>query len=204
MAKLLVSVCALLLCSAIGQSPPDVIDKVVQTIFTSYASNCTTYKYNYGGAIQFDAMYRATDIFSSRRNNYNTTKILDYNSLISPILNDYLFNDTSTPAYKITNGQTISFNESIENAIGDFVGLFPITYLDELLYEYIKNNDKSIFDFNGKYSTQWQLIFTTADYYILQFPRRLTDKYGTISRNDKGAWQNEPGFMYIYFYVHTM
>ena len=178
-------------CSIIAifaQSPPYVIDKIVQTVFSYTAANCSMpmYKYNYGGAIIFDAMYRASQTFSpqNQNNNYNTSTILDYNPLLSSILNDYLYNSTlSSPAYKIINNQTIPWNSYYECCVGDWTGLFPIVYLDQLLYTYIKSNntDAEVFNFYGKYAAQWQVIFTTADYYILQFPRKLSDEYGTVS-----------------------
>eukprot|EP01084_Bolivina_argentea_P009004 16857_1 len=170
--------------TTISQSPPELIDIIIHKMWSSNAPNCTMYKYNYGGAIIFDSMYTATNQFSNQHINANTTKQLDYNALLSPLLNYYLYNDTSTSAYMIQSGETIPWSSSLENAIGDEVGLFPIVYLDALLYQYIKNNDITVFDFNRKYATEWQLIFTTADYYILKFPRRLSDKYGTISRDD--------------------
>lgn len=183
-----------------AQAPPDVIDKIVGTIFSYTAPNCTMpmYKYNYGGAIIFDAMYRATQLFSiensNNNNNYNTSKILDYNSLLSPTLNDYLYNSTlSTPAYKIINNETMPWNDYYEREIGDWTGLFPIVYLDQLLYQYIKSgNDSSIFNFTGKYANEWQVIFQSADYYVLQYPRYLPDQYHTVSRDNGGAWKNQP------------
>ena len=36
----------------------------------------------------------------------------------------------------------------------------------------------------------WNLIFTTANYYVLQYPRKLTFD-GTISRDNTGNWKNE-------------
>ena len=45
------------------------------------------------------------------------------------------------------------------------------------------------FDFYGKYSAQWQVIFISADHYILQYPQYLTDQYHSVSRNN--GWSNE-------------
>eukprot|EP01084_Bolivina_argentea_P009005 16858_1 len=128
--------------TTISQSPPELIDIIIHKMWSSNAPNCTMYKYNYGGAIIFDSMYTATNQFSNQHINANTTKQLDY----------YLYNDTSTSAYMIQSGETIPWSSSLENAIGDEVGLFPIVYLDALLYQYIKNNDITVFDFNGKYA----------------------------------------------------
>ena len=44
-----------------------------------------------------------------------------------------------------------------------------------------------MFNFNN--NDYWKLIFTTIDYYILQYPKRLNDT--TISRNTDGEWSNE-------------
>eukprot|EP01084_Bolivina_argentea_P267752 454594_1 len=154
------------------QTPPELIQSIVSTIFKKNAPNCTMFQYQYGGAIIFDAMYKATQQFAADSENYNTTMILDYNSQVLPILNYYLFNDTSTPGYMITHGQTIPWTSGLEGAIGDHTGLFPITYLDALLYDYEKYSNNDIFNFNGRNKTQWQLIFTTMDYYILQFNKR--------------------------------
>eukprot|EP01083_Nonionella_stella_P225314 801179_1 len=134
---LLFCIFSLLTCIGHTQSPPDIIDKIVQTMIAKNASKCRFFQYNYGTAIIFDSMYRATKQFSPSNNNFNTTKTLDYDTFISNILNDYLYNDTNTPAYMITNGEVIPWNTTAEGAIGDHVGLYPITYLDQLLYQYI-------------------------------------------------------------------
>eukprot|EP01083_Nonionella_stella_P011711 33251_1 len=180
-----------LICTVISQSPPEIIDKVVQKLWLSNSLTCSMYEYNYGGAILFDAMYKATNQFSPSKTNHNTSTILDYQPLLSPILNEYLYKDITSPGYRITHKEIIPFYGPEEMAIGDKIGLFPIAYIDQLLYTYVKNGDKSIFNFTGKYSVEWQLIFTTADHYILQFPRRLSDTYGTISRDTSGSWKHQ-------------
>ena len=58
------------------------------------------------------------------------------------------------------------------------------------MYQYIENGDKDIFNFNGKYAKQWQVIFISADHYILQWPKSLPDKYHTVTRDN--GWGNEP------------
>eukprot|EP01084_Bolivina_argentea_P267753 454595_1 len=183
----------LLIKTSTSQTPPQIIDIIVEKLWESNSITCSMYSYNYGGGIIFDAMYRATNQFSPNEINYNTTIILDYNHLLSPILHKYIYDDITTPGFRIIHNQKIPFDAPEEMAIGDDVGLFPIAYIDQLLYIFMNNtNNTAIFNFTGKYSNEWKLIFTTADYYILQFPRQLTDSYHTVSRYTSGDWKHEP------------
>eukprot|EP01084_Bolivina_argentea_P140007 246242_1 len=158
-------------------------------MWTDNGDDCLFFQYYYGTAIIFDAMYESTDLFSSNHSNYNTTITLDYNKYISQYLNLWLYNNTpNSIAYQITNGQILPWNNYSEHNIGDVTGLLPINYISQILYQYnnTKTPPKQIFNFS---TSIWNATFITSDYYILQYPRRISD--GTISRDDQGRWTAE-------------
>eukprot|EP01083_Nonionella_stella_P071062 190620_1 len=183
-------------------SPPEIIDKIVQALWSS-ESHCAhpMFYYNYGGAVLFDSMLKAMEQFSDTKHNYATNIVLNYTSLVSPVLNHYLFTDTTSAAYVLTHDPTpeqisslcanTPYTSPSNTAIGDCIGLFPITYLHQLLFIYRTTNDTQVFNFTGKYATEWQLIFATADEYILRYPYRLNDAYRTVSRVSGGLWSQK-------------
>ena len=124
------------------------------------------YLWGYGGALIYDGLWQANQSFG-----------IPYGAQVNDYL-DMFIRDKSQYGYKIIHNITVPFGE----AVGDTIGLFPITYLNRALsYSGVKPGYDN--------TTDMYIVNTVAKKYILQWPRRLPD--GTFSR-DKG-WIGEKG-----------
>lgn len=95
----------------------------------------------------------------------------------SPQMDVYLdaYTQLGNPGFDLKHNITRPFGP----AVGDFIGLFPIAYLQRAL-----SRGKATAG-----SPDIAIATTTADHYILQWPHRLAD--GTFSRKTTGDWPGE-------------
>lgn len=147
-------------------APADVAQRAISQL-VQQLPNPQLWGYEYGPAIQMSAMWEATAAFPGQ----------DWSGVLNGVLDAFQANATSNPAGMILANTTVPWGYSI----GDVAGLMPIAYLSRA-------------DFYGNPATNasspdWQVIFTTADRYVLGWPLTWSD--GTISRNQN--WPGENG-----------
>ena len=122
--------------------------------------------WHYGGALIVDGLQQA-----------NMTMGLPFNHMLDQYL-DKFQTDPDFPGYKILHNITMPF----DSAVGDYISLFPITYLNRaLMYTGKKPGYQNTSDL--------YIVNTVAEKYLLKYPYRLSD--GTFSRT--GGWVGEKG-----------
>ena len=145
---------------------------------------CPFFYWKYGGAITFDAIFSVINYYYD----INSELMKYYNDkIMNPYMNnEWLYKNKTIVGYKIIHNETISFNnEKIEDTIGDYTGIIPIIYIDQIYYNITKVS-KNIYN----NSDIWYLIFEIVNHYILEWPRKLLFD-GTIVRNTTGHWLNQ-------------
>jgi hypothetical protein len=123
--------------------------------------------WDYGGAVITDSFWEFADYFH-----------LD--NLVTP-LNNLLNSLTTNPnsdGYKILHNIDIPFG----GAVGDSVGLFPISYLSRVAYYNAHSDPK----YNN--ASDLKIADIVSNKYILGWPKHISD--GTISRSS--GWTGEP------------
>ena len=125
-------------------------------------------RWDYGGAIIMDALYNIDEAFHT-----NYTPVLD------EMLNQQL-SDVTSIGYKLLHGLPLP----TDKAVGDIVGLFPITYLNRLL----QRTETNMTPQRINTTAWWTVVNRTVDF-ILTWPHTLKD--GTFSRDEHGSWSNQ-------------
>ena len=166
------------------------VEYINSTIYSAWDHNelpseCPFIYWKYGGAITFDGIFSAVDMYYES----NTSLMQFYNNdLMSPYMYEWLYSNESSVGYAMVHNITVPFsNPILEDTIGDFTGIMPIMYIDQIYYNLTKTNQSIINSTIYNNDDIWYLIWNTIDYYILQWPRRL-ESDGTISRNKTGEW----------------
>jgi hypothetical protein len=121
-------------------------------------------KWGYGGALLFDGLMDAAETFGFED---------EWMPRIDAYLDAYLQKGAPTPGYNLSRNISMPW----DNAVGDHIGLFPITYLHRAVRRK---------DFGGR---DFRVARLTADRYILGWPKRLRD--GTFSRTRVDNWVQE-------------
>ena len=122
---------------------------------------CGMMQWGYGGALIFDGMYESIKQFG----------FADWSPQMDVYLDAYV--QPGNPGYDLKH----NLSRPWDAAVGDFIGLFPIAYLQRALSQ-------------GKTAgPDVEIATTNADENILKWPHRLAD--GTFSRTVAGDWPGE-------------
>jgi hypothetical protein len=129
---------------------------------------CGVLQWGYGGALLFDGFYESIKQFGIS----GWTTQMD--SYLDAYAHEKVYDGTKyVPGYDLAHNITRGF----DSAVGDYIGLFPIAYLQRALSQ-------------GKTSgPDIDIALATANDYILKWPHRLAD--GTFSRTVPGDWPGE-------------
>ena len=121
--------------------------------------------WDYGGALVIDGIHKISDVFH----------LSNYTEILDKYLDQFL-TDPNEYGYKLLHHEKIEFGR----AVGDTIGLFPITYLNRV----IAKSGQPGYD----NATDLFIAKTVAAHFIEGWPQRLPD--GTISRDH--GWAGEP------------
>lgn len=130
--------------------------------------NSDLWSWSYGPGIQVSAMYEIAAAFDQ-----------PWAAAADEQL-DYWLNTPGEYGYNLTHNLTSPWGYSV----GDGIGLYPIAYLSRALYYGEPYSPAP----GANLSVNWRVALTTADKYVLAWPKTLPD--GTISR-DQG-WTGQP------------
>jgi hypothetical protein len=152
-----------ILCS-VSPTPSELASLVTKPVFGNSSHFLV---WDYGGAVITDSFWEFADYF------HLDTLVTPLNNLLNSMTTN-----TNQDGYKILHNIDIPFG----GAVGDSVGLYPISYLSRAAYY---NNHP-----DPKYNNETDLKITeiVSNKYILGWPKHLTD--GTISRSS--GWSGEP------------
>jgi len=161
--KLIFLLAICIVCS-LAPTPAELAATVTKPVFSN-ASHFLVW--DYGGAVITDSFWEFADYF----------KLAD---LVTPLNNllDSFTTNTNQDGYKILHGISIPMG----GAVGDSVGLYPISYLARAAYYHAHPDSK----YNNE--TDLKIAEIVSNQYILGWPHHLSD--GTISRTS--GWSGEP------------